>query len=103
MKTNSININGRILKFIVEYDCSEWGEYWQTHYFEKHETLSRKKWYFFGPIITWEEPVIMFTIHADMYNPRLTKEYWKREITKKLNEYDSLCSRAEEINSKQYI
>lgn len=103
MKTNSININGRTIHFTVEYDCSEWGESWQTHFFEKYETISRKKWYFFGPIITRQEPYIMFSIYQDINNPRLTKEYWKREITRKLNEYDSLCDRANEINSNQYI
>jgi hypothetical protein len=103
MSTNSIEINDRKIYFQVRYDCSEWGEYWETEFFEEYETLSKKKWVLFGPTITWEEPKIMFTITRDIYSPRLTKEYWRREITKKLKKYDALCNRQTEINSKQYI
>lgn len=103
MKENSLNIDGRTLYFNVKYDCSEYGEYWETEFFEEYEPRSRKQWIFFGPTITWQEPKVMFSVHHNINNPKLTKEYWRREIRKKLAKYDSLKNREEEINSNQYI
>jgi hypothetical protein len=99
----SININDRTIYFIVKHHCSEWCDYFETHFFEEYETLSKKKWVLFGPTVTYQQPNIMFSIRRSIDDPKLTKEYWRREISKKLAKYDSLKTREKEINSNQYI
>lgn len=101
---NTINIDGRELMYTVHSDSGEYGVWCWTHFYETTFTLRTRKWFdLFGPIIEREVPNIMFTIRENIYSKRLTKEFWRREISKNLKKYDSLKHREDEIKNGEFI
>jgi hypothetical protein len=94
-----ITIGGRTLQFKVCYEANECDDYEYTEFYEGTETVSYKKWGLFGETITEEIPKLVFTIYRDITNPKLTKEYWKREITREIE----LLDRKDEIERGEYI
>ena len=94
-----ITIGNRTLQFQVLCEANEADSYEYTEFYEGTETVTRKKWLFWGETITEERPKLVFTIYSDITNPKLTKEYWRREIGKELE----LLDRRDEIRKGEYI
>jgi hypothetical protein len=78
--------------------------YWERHgedigsdpvtvFYEGTEIRSRKKYRLFGPLITWYEPREVFRIYANSENDQLSKGWWRKQITEKIE----LLNRKEEI------
>jgi hypothetical protein len=94
-----ITIGNRTLQFQVKCEANEADSYEYTEFYEGNETVTRKKWLFFGETITEEKPKLVFTIYSDITSSHLTKEYWRREISKQLE----LLDRRDEIIKGEYI
>ena len=94
-----ITIGGRTLQFKVMCEANEVDSYEYTEFYEGTETVSRKKWLLWGKTITEEKPKLVFTIYRDITNPKLTKEYWRREILKEIE----LLDRRDEIENGEYL
>lgn len=94
-----ITIGNRTLQFQVKCEANEAESYEYTEFYEGTETVSRKKWVFWGKTITEERPKLVFTIYSDICSTNLTKEYWRREINKKLE----LLDRRDQILKGEYV
>lgn len=94
-----IIIGNRTLQFQVMCEANECDSYEYTEFYEGTETVTRKKWLFWGETITEEKPKLVFTIYRDITSPKLTKEYWRREISKEIE----LLDRRDEILKEEYI
>lgn len=94
-----IKIGNRTLQFKVCCEADEAGIYNYTEFYYGTRTVTRKKWIFWGETITKEVPVLVFTIYQDINSPRLTKEYWRREIGIQLD----LLNRRDQLTRKEYI
>ena len=100
---NTFTIDGKELKYkITRYD-SEYGDCVKTEFYETHTIKKRKRWILFGEEREIIIPNTIFTIWEDFHSPRLTKEYWKREIRKKLTKYESLKTREDEIQNGEFV
>jgi len=95
----TIEIDGRKFQYAVQYEANECDSYEYTEFYEGMEITKRKKWILWGGEIEIAKPKLVFTIYSDIHNPRLTKEWWRREIRKEV----SLLKRSEEINNGQLI
>lgn len=73
-------------KTFIEY--SEWGTHVETVFYHGYETVSRKKWFFFGPEIVEENPKKVFSIYADSSDVNISKRWWREEIRKKIEILD---------------
>jgi hypothetical protein len=100
---NSFTIDGRELKYKITWYTSEWGEYVETEFFETCDIKKRKEWIFWGKEYEIIIPHTIFTVYKDFHSPKLTKEYWRREIRKQLVKYDSLKNREDEIKNGEFI
>ena len=94
-----ITIGNRTLQFKVCCEANECDSYEYTEFYEGTETVTRKKWLFWGETITEERPKLVFTIYRDITSSKLTKEYWRREIGKEIE----LLDRRDEILKEEYI
>ena len=70
-----------------------------TVFYEGTKTVRRKKWLLFGPTIESQEPKEAFRIYADTENLDLSKSWWRKQITLKLE----LLNRKEEIEKGELI
>ena len=93
---NTITIGGRTLTFEV-YLSDE--SYDRTEFYEGTETHTYKKWGLFGDTITEEIPKHVFTIYEAITNPKKSKEWWQKELTKEVE----LLDRKEEIERGEFI
>ena len=94
-----IEINGRKFQYAVQCEVSEADSYEYTEFYDGIEITKRKKWILWGEEIEIAKPKVAFTIYKDIHNPKLTKEWWRREIRKEV----SLLKRSEEIENGQLI
>ena len=92
----SITIEGRTFHYET---------YWETYgedvggdpvtiFYEGTKIRSRKKYFFCGPLVSWEEPREVFKIYANSESERLTKSWWRQQILEKIE----LLNRKEEID-----
>ena len=88
-----IEINGRTFQYETFSSESEWGSSEWTEFYEGTEIVKRKKWGLFGPTIIKTVPKHVFTIYEDANNPKLTKKWWWKRITKEIE----LLDRAKEV------
>lgn len=95
----SIIIHDRILYYQSFHDSSEVGSLEWTEFYEEIETITRKKWFFFGPIVTFTRPKVLFKIYANADNERLTKDWWREKIAHQLE----LLERKEQIKNGELI
>jgi hypothetical protein len=93
---NTITIGGRTLTFEV-YLSDESYDY--TYLYEGTEKHTYKKWGLFGETITEEIPKYVFTIEEAITNPKKSKEWWQKELTKEIE----LLDRKEEIERGEFI
>ena len=94
-----IEIDSRKFQYAVQYEANEADSYEYTEFYDGMEIKTRKKWIFWGETIEIARPKKVFTIWSDINNPRLTKEWWRREIRKEIE----LLKRSEEIKNGQVI
>lgn len=95
-----IEINGRVLEYETITNTYEYGEYYETRFYEGYHVVRRKKWFgLFGPVIETKEPNFLFSILEDSRNPNRSKQWWRVEIDKQL----SRIERLEEINRDELI
>ena len=94
-----ITIGNRTLQFEVKCEANECDSYEFTEFYEGTETVTRKKWLFWGETITTVKPKLVFTIYRDITSSKLTKEYWRREISKEIE----LLDRKDQITRGEYI
>lgn len=93
---NTLTIGSRTLTFEV-YISDESYDY--TEFYEGTETYTYKKWGLFGDTITEERPKHVFTIDEAITNPKKSKEWWQKELTKEVE----LLDRKEEIERGEFI
>jgi len=73
---NKIEVNGLILYYSIEFDCSEYDEWEWTEFFLKTTKKTYKKYWLFGPL---KEKIIgnpeshMFNINFSIKDKRFTK------------------------------
>lgn len=91
MKT--IKVNDIELQYEVKVDVSEWGINTWTEFYLGTETVTKRKYWLFGPLITKEFPKLAFEIYEDANDPSLSKQFWKTSIQRKLE----LLNRREEL------
>ena len=84
-----VTVKGITLQYDLRY--SYYDEY--TEFYYGIETVRRKKFYLFGPVIEYTKPKYVFTIYASTEDPSLSKEWWYNKISKKID----LMNRKEEI------
>jgi hypothetical protein len=99
MKT--IEVQGRTLQYEtlwVRYG-EDYGSDPVTVFYEGTQTVSRKRWLLFGPTIESQQPKEVFRIYADTENLDLSKSWWRKQITLKLE----LLNRKEEIEKGELI
>jgi hypothetical protein len=100
---NTFTIDGKNLMYKITWDISEYGESVKTDFFETYDTKKKKKYFFFGKEEDVIVPHTMFTIHRDFHSTKLPKEFWRREIKKKLKQFDSLKNRYQEIKNSEFV
>ena len=93
---NTITIAGRTLTFEVHLSDES---YDRTRFYEGTYTNTYKKWGLFGDTITEELPKYVFTIDEAITNPKKSKEWWLKELTKEVE----LLNRKEEIERGEFI
>jgi hypothetical protein len=93
---NTITIAGRTLTFEV-FLSDESND--RTEFYEGTYTNTYKKWNFFGETITEEIPKLVFTIEEAITNPKKSKEWWQKELTKEIE----LLDRKGEIERGEFI
>lgn len=93
---NTITIAGRTLTFEV-FLSDESND--RTEFYEGTETHTYKKWGLFGDTITEELPKHVFTIEEAITNPKKSKEWWQKELTKEIE----LLDRKGEIERGEFI
>jgi hypothetical protein len=93
---NTITIAGRTLTFEV-FLSDESND--RTEFYEGTYTNTYKKWGLFGETITEELPKLVFTIEEAITNPKKSKEWWQKELTKEIE----LLDRKEEIERGEFI
>ena len=93
---NTITIAGRTLTFEV-FLSDESND--RTEFYEGTETHTYKKWGLFGETITEEIPKYVFTIEEAITNPKKSKEWWQKELTKEIE----LLDRKGEIERGEFI
>lgn len=94
-----IVINGQEFEYKVFLDCSEYGEYEWTEFYQGEEIETYKRFVFFGKTITEVVPKLMFKLHINIEDSCYTKE----DIREKLSRQVELLNRKEEIKRGEII
>lgn len=94
-----INLNGEIFKYRIDGDCNEYDTWDWTDFYKESETKSYRKWLFFGPLITYQKPKVLFKVHFDIEDSNYTKD----EVRAKIGRAYQLSKRKEEIRNGEII
>lgn len=98
-----IEISGKKFNYRIDYDCSEFGETYQTVFFKKimvdEKIWSWRKLRFLNTGKLVEKDKTLFCLYFDMHSP----EYTKAEIKNRLEKEVELLGRAEEIERGEII
>lgn len=97
MKT--IDVNGRKLEYEIFYDVCEYGEAYQTVFYEGTISKNRKKWFLFGPEISISKPKELFKLYFNIEDPNLTKSDIRFTLERKIE----LLNREKEIEEGEII
>jgi len=84
----SIDVNGRKIQYQVFYDVSEYGETYETVFYEGTRIVSRKKYYLFGEPVSKEEPREIFRLHFNVEDAHRTKSEIRAAIERRLELLD---------------
>lgn len=81
IKIEEVDFEGEKLKYFVTFDTSEYGTYYQTHFFrETFRTIKKKFWS--RKQYEVEEPIILFNVPQNAYDAMLSKEWWRDRLQK---------------------
>lgn len=94
-----IIINGETWYYQTILHSSEWGDSYSTRFWKETKPVSFRKYLFFGPWITKEKPVVLFTIWANSDDPMYTKDWWKKKIDHEIE----LLGRQAELDKGELI
>ncbi len=98
-----INIDGRVLKYQLMSDCSEYDSWEWTEFYEGTEMITktvRSGWLdLFGTKVQVEVPKLVFEINMSCEDDRITKEEWRERIIRELK----LLNRREELERGELI
>lgn len=97
MKT--LDVNGRVFEYKQYANFGECGTSNWTEFYDGTETKSKKKYLFFGPVITETIPKFVFRVPYDIEDPIHLKSAVRRTI----EAYVELLGRQEEINKGEII
>ena len=86
MKT--IEINGRKIQYEVLYDVSEYGDTYETVFYEGTQIVSKKKYLLFGETITKEVPYEIFRLYFNIEDEGRTKSETRAIIERRLELLD---------------
>lgn len=86
MKT--IEINGRKIQYEVLYDVSEYGDTYETVFYEGTQIVSKKKYLLFGETITKEVPREIFRLYFNIEDEGRTKSETRTIIERRLELLD---------------
>jgi hypothetical protein len=95
----SIDVNGRKIEYEVLYDCSEYGETYETIFYEGTEVKTRKKFLLFGEKIEKLVPKEIFRLYLDIEDEGMTRSEARRKIERRLE----LLDRKEQIERGELI
>jgi hypothetical protein len=98
-----ITILGQEYSYLICSDADECDEWSWTIFYNETKIRSRKKYFLFGPIITWEEPIELFRTEFDIEDLSYTKEELRVILEKKLKHFLGLQNREEEIRKGDLI
>ena len=98
-KMKKVNVKGRELKYIVQNQCSEYGDYYWTEFYEETYTKTYKKYWLFGPTLTKEEPIVLFQLSLNVEDEYYTKSDIRSRILRQLE----LLDRKEQIKRGELI
>jgi hypothetical protein len=88
-----IEINGHKFDYMIFSDCSEYGEWDWTEFYQGTEIERRRKYWLFGEIIETVVPKLAFKLNFSIEDPDYTKQRVRSAIEKQIE----LLTRAEEI------
>jgi hypothetical protein len=89
----------RTLNYEIVCVDSEFGCKNITKFYEGIETITKRKYWLFGPKITKEQPKHIFDLYLDITSPNYTKREIKLKLFKKLE----LLNRVSEIERGEII
>lgn len=95
----SITINNKTFYYVVQLNCTEYGNYYWTEFYQETYTETYKKYWLFGPTLTREIPIILFQLYCDIEDKYLTKSDVKERIQRQVE----LLDREEEIKRGEII
>lgn len=100
----TIKIGGEDFYYQVIYDCDAHGTIYElTEFFKETYQKTRKKYLFFGPLITETFYHELFSVGIDIESTFYTKEYVHNEVYHAHNKYMALLRRPEEIKRGEII
>lgn len=94
-----ITINGKTLQYQTFWDGNEAGEWCWTEFYDGFKTVEKRKRWWSKEKVTLEILNEVFTINEDSQNPRITKDWWKKQIEKELE----LLNRSEQLKNGELI
>lgn len=94
-----ITIQGRTLQYQTLWDCSEYGEWCWTEFYEGTVIVKKRKRWWSKKTIEKIIPKKLFSIPADTKDERLSKHSWRVRI---LHELD-LLNRLEQLKNGELI
>lgn len=94
-----ITIKGREFEYETFFDCSEYGDYEWTEFYDGLEEITKKKYIFFGEKKTFFIPKFIFKVYMNIEDP----SYTKTDIRKVLEKRVELLERSEEIKRGEII
>ena len=99
-----ISILGLEYFYLLCGDMNDYGDEWYwTVFYNETKIRSRKKYFLFGPIIEWEEPIELFRTEFDIEDSSYTKDELRVIMEKKVIRFLGLQNREEEIRKGDLI
>jgi hypothetical protein len=80
IRVREVEHEGEKFKYFVTCDSSEYGDYYQTHFFRETAKFSKKKSWFSSKRITVEEPIVLFYVPYNANDEQLSKTWWRNKI-----------------------
>ena len=94
-----LDVNGRKIEYEVFYDVSEYGETYETVFYEGTQIVSRKKYFLFGEQVSKEVPREIFRLYFNIEDEGRTKSEIRAIIERKLE----LLDRKDQIRRGELI
>ena len=95
----SITINGRTFQYQIYADYDQFGDNVSTCFYDGTEIIKHKKYWFFGEVISKEEPKIVFELPFSIEDHSMTKEQVRSHIERAV----TLLNRREQIQRGEII